>query len=103
MYALRVNGLGCTGKRLLTVTVVMESKPNIMKATTRTVHGNPMRGISLLIMMGMITPPSDEPETMTPNAYARLAKNQVTMDEVQALKTADELNAATMPWDSRNW
>jgi hypothetical protein len=35
-------------------------------------HGKLISGISLVTMIGRTTPPSDEPEAMTPKAVARL-------------------------------
>ena len=61
----------------LTVKLAITSMPRIMNAQTLIVQGKPIFGISLLTMMGKITPPSDEPEAMIPNAAARFLKNHV--------------------------
>lgn len=51
----------------------------------------------------MMTPPTDEPDTITPKAYARRCLNQETTDDMQALNTAEEPNAATMLWERKIW
>jgi hypothetical protein len=74
----------------------MPSKNRNIKATVRIIQGNPTLLIILSIMIGRITPPRDEPETMIPNAAARCLKNQVISEDIQALKTALDAMDATM-------
>lgn len=96
------NDFGLGGKRLRTVSVVMASRPNIINETARIVQPNPMRGINLLIIIGMTTPPSDEPASMTAKANARRRRNHGTTDDMQALNTAEEPKDATTPWERKN-
>jgi hypothetical protein len=53
-------------------------------------------------MIGRTTPPRDEPETMIPKAPALRLKNQVTSEDMQALKTALDPMAATMDCERKN-
>jgi hypothetical protein len=64
----------------LTVRFAMISSPKIKNAAARIVHGNPIFGMSFETIMGKMTPPSDDPDAMTPNAVARFLKNQVPME-----------------------
>jgi len=54
-------------------------------------------------MIGRTTPPRDDPETMIPKAAARLLKNQVTSEDMEALKTALDPMDATMDCERKNW
>ena len=68
-------GRGCNLD--LTVRFAIISRPNIIKAHARIVHGKPIFGISLATIMGNITPPREDPEAIIPNAAARFLKNHV--------------------------
>jgi hypothetical protein len=72
MNSITVNGFTVWLSLDLTVMFVMTSRPSIMNATVRIVYPNPIFGISLLTIMGRITPPSEEPDAMIPKAVARL-------------------------------
>jgi hypothetical protein len=61
----------------LTVRFATINIPRIVKATVRIVHGNPIKGMSLVTIIGKITPPSDDPEAITPKAVALFLKNHV--------------------------
>jgi hypothetical protein len=74
-----------------------------MKAIVRIIQGKPTLLIILSIMIGRTTPPRDDPETMIPKAAARLLKNQVTSEDMEALKTALDPMDATMDCARKNW
>lgn len=60
-----------------TVKIAMICRPRIINAAVLMVHPYPTLGIMRPIMMGKITPPSDEPVTMMPMAVARFFANHV--------------------------
>ena len=66
-------------------------------------QAKPTRSVRRVSMMGRTTPPTDEPETMTPRAAARRLENQPTSDDMQPLKTALEPTAPTSDCASRYW
>jgi hypothetical protein len=77
MKSMSVTGLGDGLRRDLTVRFAMTSMPRMVKAAVRIVHAKPICGISFVTMIGKMTPPSDDPEAVIPNAVARFLKNHV--------------------------
>ena len=62
-----------------TVRIAMICRPRMRKAAALMVQGYPVLWIMRLIMMGKMTPPTDEPVTMMPIAAPRFLENQVEM------------------------
>lgn len=77
MNCMMWKGFGRVGRRDLTVRLAMSMSARIRKPQVRIVQPKPILGISLLTIMGKITPPVEEPAAIMPNAAARLWKNQV--------------------------
>jgi len=65
------------GIRDVTVRLLKTIRPRIIKAQIRIVQPKPTCGISLLTMIGKMTPPSEEPATARPSAAPRFLRNQV--------------------------
>lgn len=103
VYSDKTSGRGRGGSRDLTVAHATAISPRKMNAVMRIVHGNPTRGISLTIMMGITKPPIEDPLTMMPNAAARRRKNHVTTLAMGALKHADDATAAQRLCARKNW
>lgn len=59
------------------VTLVMSSRPKIINAQTRIVHGKPILGIRRTTIRGKMTPPRDEPAIVKPPARARFLRKNV--------------------------
>ena len=78
------------------------SMPNMRKAAALIVQGNPIFGMRLDTMIGKMTPPSDEPDAMMPNAVARFLKNQVPTELVAAVKIAAAPKALQNPCAKKN-
>jgi len=68
-------GTGFTRGR--TVKIAMICSPRMTKAPVLMAQGYPTLEIMRLIMMGKMTPPTDEPVTMIPMAAPRFLANQV--------------------------
>ena len=60
----------------------MTRHPNKRYAVARTADGNPTCIMSLLSIIGKMTPPSELPEVTMPTAYARLLENQCAITDV---------------------
>lgn len=60
-----------------TVTIAMTCRARIRKAAVLMAQGYPVLRIMRLIMMGKMTPPTDDPVTMMPMAAPRFLENQV--------------------------
>jgi hypothetical protein len=78
----QTNAIGLNGRlvgaiRERTVKFTKMSSANIRKAQIRIAQPKPTSGISLMTMIGKITPPKDEPAATRPRAAPRFAKNQV--------------------------
>lgn len=84
MKFINLTFLGIGLSRDLTVKLAMMSMPRNMKATALIVQGNPILGMSFETIMGKMTPPSDDPAAMTPNAVARFLKNHVPTELMAA-------------------
>jgi hypothetical protein len=84
IWSIISNFLGFGASLDLTVKLAMMSIPKSMNAAALIVHGNPILGISFVTIIGMTTPPKEDPEAMMPNAVARFLKNQVPMEFMAA-------------------
>ena len=73
------NFLGPNVVRGRTVKTATICSTKIMNAHVLIVQGYPTAGIMRLIMIGKMTPPTDDPVTITPMAAPRLFANQVEM------------------------
>lgn len=103
MKSMRMNGLGEWLNLDFTVRLQITSIPRIIKAAALIVQGNPIRGMSFETMIGKITPPSDDPDAMTPNAAALFLKNQVPTEFMAAKKTILEPIGLHTPCDKKIW
>jgi hypothetical protein len=74
-----------------TVKIAMICKPRMMKAAVLMVQGYPVLWTMWLIMMGKMTPPTDEPVTRIPIANPRFLLNQV---ETQAIASSHRTESA---------
>ena len=77
MKAIKLNGRFVGGIRERTVKFAKLSIANIRKAQIRSVQPKPTSGSRWIIMMGKMTPPSEDPATTRPRAAPRFSKNQV--------------------------
>ena len=75
--SMALTGLGRGGMRLTTVKQAMLPRPRIKNAQIRMVQPKPTCGMSFSTMIGKMTPPSDDPDAVTPRARARFLKNHV--------------------------
>ena len=73
------NFRGFGGRRDRTVRLATIRRKRIMSAQILMVHGNPRILISLLIMIGKMTPPILEPEDTIPYTAPRFLLNQLGM------------------------
>ena len=76
--------LGLGASLDLTVKFAVMSIPRSIKAAALIVHGNPILGMRLETIIGMITPPRDDPEAIIPKAVARFLKNHVPTELIAA-------------------
>jgi hypothetical protein len=86
MNCIMWKGFGRGGRRDLTVALATSIRARMRKPQTRIVQPNPILGISLLTMIGKMTPPVEEPAAMIPKAAARFLKNQVGITLIASLQ-----------------
>ena len=77
MKAIKLNGRFIGGILERTVKFAKVSSANIRKAQIRNVQPKPTSGIRWIIIMGKMTPPSEDPATTRPRAAPRFSKNHV--------------------------
>ena len=97
------NGLGRCGSLDLRVILAIPNMNKMRKAQMRIAQGNPTSGISLVTMIGKMTPPRLEPAAVTPRAKARRAANQVLTELTEALKMALAPMGLQIPCARMNW
>ena len=68
----------------LTVKLAIINIPKSINAAALIVQGNPIFEMSFETIIGITTPPSEDPEAIIPNAVARFLKNHVPMELIAA-------------------
>ncbi|KAJ1334016.1 hypothetical protein MN608_04014 [Microdochium nivale] len=69
----------------------------------RRAQGSPTRRISWLSMMGMMTPPTADPDTEMPSAAARRRRSHVMTHAMTIVATQAWPKPETMPCARMNW
>lgn len=98
---LMLSDAGTIGSRI--VKIAKANSGSMMNAEVRTPQPNPISANKLRSAMGQMTPPRDEPETVTPKATARFrAKYRGTVTKAGRTRN-DRPTPNTSPCARKNW